>query len=99
MEEISFGNSKMDLLYYDDTSADEKIDCKVTIQHQQIRLSYEWGGEFITYLGTEVEPGHFELQSSAVNGRGTLHRRTNSKFLDGFWVEGGIRGMWRVTLA
>ena len=72
--------------------------CQVRIGDGSITVSYELDGEIIVYQGPEIEPGHFRLTSDAVKGRATLHRFSDSDVLDGWWLESGYEGMWRVTL-
>jgi hypothetical protein len=52
----------------------------------------------VVYEGAEEAPGHFRLTSPAVNGRATLHQFPGDDMLEGFWAEGGGRGMWRIQL-
>ncbi len=74
--------------------------CKVRISDGSIAVSYdEEGVGVITYEGPEVEPGHFRLNAPAVDGQATLHRFQNSNVLEGWWHQGGARGMWRITLS
>ncbi len=73
------------------------IDCDVRIDGDQIVVSYFDNGS-VEYRGREVAEGHFTLACPSLNGRATLHRLPNSEYLDGFWTEGGERGMWRVSL-
>jgi hypothetical protein len=71
--------------------------CQVRISRGGIAVSYADEGE-VVYEGTEDAPGHFRLACKAVNGRATLHRFPDGDMLEGFWTEGGNRGMWRIQL-
>lgn len=71
--------------------------CEVRISDSSIAISYHDDGP-VVYEGSEIEPGHFKLQSSAVGGRATLHRTGNEDILEGSWVEKGVQGMWRIQL-
>ena len=93
-----YQNSRLDVLYYGTKEADCDVPCLVKIEHGQLRLSYEWEESEVTYLGVEVAPGHFEMRSLDVNGRGTLHRFNNAMKLVGSWVEDGTKGMWEIRL-
>jgi hypothetical protein len=50
------------------------------------------------YEGEEVGPDHFSLTSSTHDGEAKLHRFGGDEALDGSWREGGVYGMWRITL-
>ena len=50
------------------------------------------------YEGEEVSPDHYRLTSSTHGGKATLHRFAGDDALDGSWYEGGVYGMWRITL-
>lgn len=90
-------NCQLDALYYHD-SADIGDECDVTIDGPHISVTYDTDAGPVTYTGTMNGPGHFELQSDAVNGRATLHRFEGGRVLEGYWVEDSVRGMWRIML-
>lgn len=92
-----WSNSKMDTFYYDG-AADTDSPCEVRIDGNEIVVSYEGDDGPIIYKGQAMGVGHFELRSAAVDGRATLHMFEGGKSLEGFWVEDGIEGMWRITL-
>jgi len=91
-------NSKMSCVYFSNDAADEQIDCEVTLDGPNILVEYSFEGEHVRYRGQEQGAGHYILSSPASNGEATLHRFTGSKFLDGYWSEDGVRGMWRIAL-
>ncbi|MGZ8243048.1 hypothetical protein [Methylomagnum sp.] len=94
-----WNNCKADTLYYDGSDAATDWPCKVELDGGRIRVSYEDDdGETVVYEGHENGIGHFELNAPQVNGRATLHRFENGKILEGYWVEEGYRGMWRIIL-
>ncbi|MGU3495015.1 hypothetical protein ACLBXM_13310 [Xanthobacteraceae bacterium A53D] len=72
--------------------------CEVIIDGNVIKISYEDGGEYVIYTGLEVEPGHYRLTADSVGGKATLHRFGDDDVFDGYWIEGGYEGMWRLTL-
>ncbi|ESY01396.1 hypothetical protein [Mesorhizobium sp. LNJC405B00] len=72
--------------------------CEVRISDGSIAVSYRDDGQLVVYEGPELEPGHFKLQFSAMNGRATLHRFAGADILEGHWIEGGNQGMWRIQL-
>src|SRR5262245_17892701 len=92
-----YRNSTMELF-----SAGDQWDhpCEVRIGNGSISVSYEDGGIIVVYEGPEIEPGHFKLTANGngVSGRATLHRFTDADVLDGWWLENGNEGMWRLIL-
>jgi hypothetical protein len=72
--------------------------CQVRISEGTISVSHEEGGETLVYEGAEVEPGHFKLGCPPVKGYATLHRFKDDDVLDGWYVQEGFEGMWRVRL-
>jgi hypothetical protein len=72
--------------------------CDVNIHEGSIAVSYRDEGRFVVYEGTQIAPGHFELGTAATGGRATLHQGPNSDVLEGWWLEGGYEGMWRIEL-
>jgi hypothetical protein len=94
-----WNNCKADHLFYDQGAAID-VSCNVELNGDKIRVWYESGnGTTLVYEGKEIGVGHFELHAPSVNGRATLHMFNGSKVLEGFWVENGYRGMWRIILA
>jgi hypothetical protein len=74
--------------------------CRVRLGDRLIEVTYTDDEErVIRYGGREAGAGHFELNAPAVDGRASLHRFDGGKFLEGYWCEGNVRGMWRITLA
>jgi hypothetical protein len=94
-----FNSSRFDTLFYDNTEAITGRPCSVRIGGGQIEVSYEDEGVMVKYVGFEAGPGHFNLQAPEVEGKASLHMFEKGPHMDGFWVEGTLRGMWRVTLA
>ena len=89
----------MEKLFYDDSSAYENHPCTVKLNGPDITIEYVGDdGELVAYKGQELGDGHYELDSTEVNGKATLHRFKNGKFLEGSWIESGARGMWRIRL-
>lgn len=94
---ILYKNCQMDTLRYDGTADNEP--CQVRIDNDTIVVTYEEEpGLFISYKGKANGAGHYELLASDVNGRATLHRFAGGNFLEGYWIEGGGKGMWRIML-
>lgn len=87
----------MDTFYYDG-EADTDSDCEVRIDGNEIVISYDGGEGPVVYKGQAKGTGHYELRSVGVEGRATLHMFEGGKFLEGFWIEDGTEGMWRITL-
>ncbi len=95
---VVYQQSKMDTVYYDGDVAEEGDDCEVKIGNGEIVVSYEEDGGFAVYKGEEVSEGHFVLEYPENKGKASLHRFANSNTLEGFWVEGGVKGFWRIYL-
>jgi hypothetical protein len=90
-------NCRMDSFYYD-RAAIAGHPCEVRIDGTEIVVSYKWDGEWVSYNGSEVGEGDFELTCDEKRGHAYLYRRRDSAHLDGYWMEDGERGMWRITL-
>lgn len=90
-------NSKMSSLYYSEESASEDYPCVVKIDDSDILVEYEDDG-IKQYSGKNKGDGHFELHSPELQGRASLHMFSGSSILEGSWVEGSCRGMWRIKL-
>ena len=73
--------------------------CEVVLNDGRVALSYAVEGGHDRYEGPEVGPGHYELSCLHTPGKATLHTFKGSKILEGFWMEAGQKGMWRITLA
>ena len=87
----------MATLYYSNEAASEWYPCVVRIDNTDILVEYEDGG-IVQYRGCNNGDGHFELYAPDINGNATLHMCKDGQTLEGSWVEGGIRGMWRIYL-
>ncbi|MCX5846688.1 MAG: hypothetical protein NTW12_10110 [Deltaproteobacteria bacterium] len=88
----------MDTVFYDETPADEGEECEIRINGNVIVLSYKDDNGVVIYEGKDKGHGHFVLKCPERQARATLHRIPNSKFLEGYWIEEGERGFWRITL-
>lgn len=89
---------RFDALYYH-ADADVNNECDVVIDGENITVSYDdSSGARVTYYGLMKGNGHFELQAPDVGGRATLHRFDEGRILEGYWIEGEMKGMWRITL-
>ncbi len=94
-----FGKCLMDILFYDKTPAYEREPCQVRLDEKKIVVTYEEDGGYIEYSGKNDGTGHFELLAPGVDGRASLHMFPAGNILEGYWLESGHRGMWRITLA
>lgn len=98
MTQAIWPNSKYTSLWYSgDVYADQP--CRVRIGDGHIEVTYEQDDGLVRYSGTEIGSGHFKLKSTEVEGEATLHMFQGARVMDGYWVEGQARGMWRVELA
>jgi len=91
-------NSLMTTAFLDETSAFEAEECVVRIEGDVIEISYDDEGGNVIYRGQNDSSGHFELICPERSGRATLHMFKDGKFLDGYWIEGGYKGFWRIEL-
>jgi hypothetical protein len=74
--------------------------CEVRIDENSIVVSYKGDdGLPIVYKRKNHGDGHFELMAPQIDSKATLHMFNNGKILEGFWLEGGYKGMWRIQLA
>lgn len=91
-------NCTADLLYFDhaaDTSQDGFI---VRLGNGLIEVAYDDEIGTVTYRGKQRGEGHYELACLERNGKASLHHFPDSHFIEGYWKEGRIRGMWRIEL-
>ena len=89
----------MDSVYYDNTYADERGDCEVKIGDNGIVVSYKDDRGIAIYKGKEKGQGHYLLECPERNGRANLHMFPEGEILDGYWIEEGYKGFWRIYLA
>lgn len=93
-------NCRMASLYYSSREALENIPCTVKILDKRIRVEYEEGGKTVWYEGEDEGNDHFSLIATHTQGQATLHRSpARPEILEGYWVEGSYRGMWRIELS
>ncbi len=88
--------AKMDTVYFDDSVAEEGFPCEVRLGDGEIVVSYEGDDGFINYTGKEIGEGHFQLSCASNGGSASLHCFKGSKILEGFWIEDGVKGFWRI---
>lgn len=88
-----------DILYYDGrpTITDDK-GYIVRLSDDSIEVSYDDDEGAVCYKGKNNGDGHFNLTAPERSGRASLHCFPNSHYLEGYWDEGGARGMWRIFL-
>ena len=92
-------NCTADILYYDETAAslnDEGYIVRLSDDH--IEVAYDDDEGAVCYRGKNNGDGHFNLTAPERNGRTTLHFFPGSHFMEGYWLEGDVRGMWRIHL-
>jgi hypothetical protein len=74
---------------------------EVRIDENEIAVSYEDNDGIVIYHGNNDGSGHFTLEFNAPgrNGRASLHRfLPDGNILEGYWIEDGSMGMWRIEL-
>lgn len=79
--------------------------CEIKMEAGKIEIFAPETNSFleVTYRGTEVESGHYELfedsyLTESKQPHATLHGFKNSIYLDGYYEDIEETGMWRVTL-
>ena len=92
-----FKNSSYET-YYPDGEAEFDLECRVRIDEEMIVISYDGEDEVVTYRGHSIGPGHYKLQGDGFDGSASLHRVPGADILEGSWLEGSYRGMWRIKL-
>ena len=92
-------NCTVDILYYDETAAalnDEGYIVRLYDDH--IEVAYDDDEGAVCYRGKNSGDGHFDMAAPERNGRTSLHCFPGSHFMEGYWQEGDVRGMWRIHL-
>ena len=91
-------DAKIDSLGFDGY-VDEDGDGELRLDEREIVLSYmDEDGHRVEYRGKNTRDGHFELRCPERGGHASLHGFQGGKILEGYWHEGGYRGMWRVRV-
>lgn len=88
----------MTTIYYSNDPAEVDFPCVVKIDENEILVEYEDDGT-VQYRGRNKGTGHFELLSPDVGGKASLHMFPSSSILEGSWIEGSERGMWKIIMA
>lgn len=91
-----WNNSRMQVLYFNETEADESWPCVVRISETEIVVEYQ-DESTVIYKGANDGTGHFTLACDD-GSKATLHMFPGSDTLEGSWRENGDRGMWRIKL-
>jgi hypothetical protein len=92
-----YRNSKADMYYADGVERNEP--CEVRIgEDGSIAVSSQAEDGPQVYEGKEINSGHFTLECARKRGRATLHRVPGENVLEGWWLEGGEEGMFRIEL-
>jgi hypothetical protein len=96
----AWNNCTVDTLYYNEEAAvTNESGYEVKIDDKEIVVSYEDDIGRVEYRGKNKGTGHFQLACPERKGEASLHQFAGSAILEGYWVESGYRGMWRITLA
>lgn len=94
-----WSKSRMDIAFYDHTPAWEGESCEVRISESEVVITYEEAdGEIVEYRGKNDPSGHARLRCPEWKGETSMHRSPGSKVLEGFWIEDGEKGFWRIQL-
>jgi hypothetical protein len=89
-----------EVYYFDaEPAALEKEKYIVRLSDEIIEVVYDDDdGHPVCYRGINNGDGHFNLLAAECDGKATLHRFPGSEYLEGYWREGGEKGMWRIRL-
>lgn len=92
-------NSSADIIFYDMTPAYvNERGYIVRLSEDEIEVTYDDDEGAVCYRGKSKGSGHFELHAPERDGKASLHCFPDSQVLEGYWQEGGTRGMWRIRL-
>ncbi len=86
-------------IYYENRPAD--IDDEgyiVRLSDETIEVAYDDDDGPVVYRGKNKGDGHFDLLAPERQGHASLHQFPDSNFLEGYWVEDDVNGMWRIKL-
>lgn len=93
-------NSTADIIFYDTTPAYmNERGYIVRLSDTSIEVSFDDDEGAVCYRGKNNGDGHFDLKAPERDGTASLHCFPGSHVLEGYWQEGGVRGMWRIRLA
>jgi len=96
----AWNNCTVDTLYYNEEAAvTNEAGYEVKIDDKEIIVSYEDDIGRVEYRGKNKGTGHFQLSCPERKGEASLHQFPTSSILEGYWIENGFRGMWRINLA
>ncbi len=88
-----------DLLYYDKTPADMNDEGYIVrLTDETIEVAYDDAAGHVCYRGKNNGDGHFDLTAPERNGKASLHCFPDSQLMEGYWLEDGLQGMWRILL-
>lgn len=92
-------NCIADILYYSSDSATMRNEGYiVSLSDNDIKVAYDDERGAVCYHGKHHGDGHFELTAPERDGRASLHRFPNSNYMEGYWLENNVQGMWRIEL-
>ena len=86
------------ITYYGSGHPVSIMECKVRLLEGHISILYEDHEGEQVYSGKALGGGHYELACEGKDGRATLHTLPGSTIYEGFWLEDGAEGMWRVKV-
>lgn len=98
MTQLSWPNSKYTSVWYSGAVYRDRP-CRVRMGDGHIEVSYDEDDGPVRYSGTEIGTGHFRLKSTEAEGEATLHMFPGSRIMEGYYVERGESGLWRIELA
>ena len=91
-----YKNCKMVTLYHS-AEVSAEWPCVVKLSPPEILVEYDYDG-LCQYIGQSRGLGHYELHAPAIKGHASLHMFEGSEVMEGSWVEGAYKGMWRIEL-
>lgn len=93
-----YNRCSVNILYFDDEPACDD-ECIVRVSEGTIEVAYDDDEGPVCYRGRNAGDGHFQLAAPERDGKATLHQLPGAQILEGYWEEGGNRGMWRIFLS
>jgi len=90
--------SIMEIAFQDRAYPHEFLGCRVAIDDQSIIVSYERQGRAVVYQGDTYGSGNFILTCPERGGKASLHIVRDGEILEGYWVETGEKGYWKISL-
>ena len=88
----------MRIFYSNGSDLDDDF-CEVRLEEAGIVVSYIGNEGPEVHVGRQIgAEGHFLAKCKTTGCDSVFHMIPKSKFINGYWKEGGYEGMWRIEL-